>query len=273
MKHVTNLTLLLATTYLAFQNGNGWKKDENGALMLDGNGNPIWIDANGGEQAVQGDTISRLHGEAKNLRIRAETAETKAKSFEGLDAEKARDALDKLSKIDQKQLIDSGEVDKVRKEISDQYTEKLTEKDKALAAATSRIDNMTIDNIFNGSDFIRDNVAVPADMFQATFRNNFKVEDGKVVAYDKAGNRVMSAKNMGDYADPSEAIEILINSHPQKDLILKANTGNGSGNNGNGGNRGGNARRMSRADFDAAPPTKQAEIAAQMGKGEITIVD
>lgn len=262
------MTLLAATAF----NNAGWKMDADGKIELK-DGNPIWVDANGGEGVINGDTIRNLNGEAKTLRTRAEAAEAKAKAFEGLDAAAAKEAIDKLSKIDQAKLIDAGKVDEVKAQITAQYTTQLAEKDKALSALQTSYDTERINNLFSGSDFIRERVAMPRDFFEANFRNNFKIEqDGKIAAYDKSGNRVMSEKNIGDFADPNEALELLVNRHPQKDAILKADTGNGTGNGGNGGTRG-QGRFMKRSEFDKLDPVKQSEAAGRMGKGELQIVD
>lgn len=260
---------LLATA--AFANP-GWKLDADGKIEMK-DGNPVWVDANGGESVMNGDTITRLNGEAKTLRERAEKAETAAKKFEGVDAEAARKALDTVSKLDQSKLIDAGKVDEVKAQITQQFTVQLAEKDKALQSLQSNYDNERIGNIFAGSEFIRDRVAMPREFFEAAFRSNIKIgEDGKPAVFDKSGNRVMSKKNIGEYADPHEGLEILVESHPQRDVILKANDQNGSGSNGNGGNRGRGAS-MKRAEFDALDPARRTEAALKAGKGELTITD
>jgi hypothetical protein len=103
-------------------------------------------------------------------------------------------------------------------------------------------------------------------------RSNFKVEDGKVTAYDRAGNRIMSKKNVGEYADPTEALELLVETHPQKDALLKAPSAGGAGNGGAGGARGG-GNVMKRSDFDALPSSQKPLIGAKVAAGEMTIAD
>src|SRR5690606_13031141 len=98
-------------------------------------------------------------------------------------------------------------------------------------------------------------------------------EEGKPVAYDKSGNRLMSKKNIGVYAEPDEALELLVDMHPQKDTILKADAGGGSGNGGGGGNRLNGGRTMKRSDSENLAPAARAEAAASMGKGELKVVD
>jgi len=110
-------------------------------------------------------------------------------------------------------------------------------------------------------------------MFRNTFGQYFKVdENGKVIANDPSGNLLLSKKNMGTPADPDEALALLVDMYPQKDAILKANTGGGTGNTGGGGHRG-NGRFVKRADFEALTPAEQASTAAAQAKGEVTIVD
>ncbi|QWY83174.1 hypothetical protein [Rhizobium phage RHph_X2_24] len=261
------LALLTATAF----NNAGWKLDADGKIELK-DGNPVYVDASGREMTVDSGTIGRLNGEAKTHREAKEAAEAKLKAFEGLDPEAARKALDTVKNIDAKKLIDAGEVDKVRNEISQQFTAQLAEKDNALKASDDRYNNLLVSNLFANSDFIRERVAVPRDMFEASFKNNFKIEDGKVVAYGKDGNRLMSKQKIGEFADATEALEILVEQHPQKDIILKASDGNGTGNNGNGGNRGG-SRTVKRADFEKLNPQQQAEVAGKARTGELQIVD
>jgi hypothetical protein len=179
---------------LAFNSGGKWKMDGD-HLALDSSGNPIMILSDGTERVVQGDTISRLNGEAKQHRERAEKAEQALEVFKDVDPAKAREAMDKLSKIDQKLLIDAGEIDKVRGEISQQYTAQLAEKDGALSKSQERINQLLIDREFGRSDFIASKIAVPREMFEATFGRNFKVEGDKVVPYGADGNPIYSMKN------------------------------------------------------------------------------
>jgi hypothetical protein len=87
-------TILLATAAivafpLAFENKPGWKMDGD-KLALDASGNPIFIKADGTETSVAGDTISRLNGEAKTHRERAEAAETKLETFKGSPTRRRR---------------------------------------------------------------------------------------------------------------------------------------------------------------------------------------
>ena len=248
-----------------------WKLDENNNIVLK-DGNPVYVDANGLEKTVAVDTIAKLNNEAKEHRIAKEEAQAKLKAFEGIDAEKARAALETVAKLDANKLIDTGEVDKLKAQITQQFQNQLTDKDNAFNELKSKFDNMIIDNAFSNSDFIRNNVAVPVDMFEAKFRNNFKVENGEVIPYGYDGSRLMSKERGGEYATVEEAMQLLAESHPQKDVILKANVGTGSGA-GNGGGAVGGGRYMKRSEFEKLSPVQKAEYASKMRKGEIQLTD
>ncbi len=258
---------------LAFDPGkSGWKVDEDGKLVVDDKGNPIYIGSDGKEQSVQGDTISRLNGEAKTHREAKEKAEADLAKYKDIDPVKAKEALETIAKLDAKQLIDAGEVDKVREEISKGFTAQIAEKDKAIEGLTGDLNGLKLQTAFGSSTFVQERIGVPAEMFQATFAKNFKVEDGKVVPYDQSGNKVYSKKNMGEVADIDEALEIMVEAYPYKDSILKADGGSGSGSQGGGGGRG-TGRRIMRSEFEKMSPAQQAEAAQSQAKGEVTIVD
>ncbi|WP_339057325.1 DUF6651 domain-containing protein [Candidatus Regiella endosymbiont of Tuberolachnus salignus] len=82
---------------------------------------------------------------------------------------------------------------------------------------------------FNSSTFIKDNLAIPADLVQARFGQAFNIEAGKVVATDAAGNKVFSRRRPGEMAEFDEALEYLIEQYPHKDHILKASGHSGGG--------------------------------------------
>lgn len=270
--------LIMATTAVnllfasATNAGAGWKLDADGKIELK-DGNPIYLDSSGKEMTVGVDTIGRLNGEAKTNRERAEAAETKLKLYGDLDPKIAKEAIEKLGKIDAKTLIDAGEVDKVRAEILAQVNGQIKEKDDLLASVQAKLDAKMIDEVFTGSQFVREQVAMPFDFFKDTMSKHFKIgKDGNVEAYDKAGNRISSKERIGEHATPEEALQWLVGQHPQKDTILKAQQQAGSGNQGGGGSQG-KGRVIKRSDFDALTPAEQASTALSAGKGEVSIVD
>ena len=248
-----------------------WKLDENNNIVLK-DGDPIYVDANGVEKTVGVDTIARLNNEAKEHRVAKEEALSKLKAYEGIDPQKAREALETVSKLEANKLIDTGEVDKLKAQITAQFQQQIDEKNNAYNDLKVKFENMLVDNLFSNSAFIRDNVAVPVDMFEAKFKNNFKVENGEVVPYGYDGSRLMSATRAGEYATCEEAMQILAENHPNKDVILRATPATGSGAGTGGGSIGG-GRYMKRSDFEKLSPAQQAEYAAKMRKGELQLTD
>jgi hypothetical protein len=272
------LALLSFAAPRAFDNKAGWKLDADGKLEVGADGNPIYINSTGQEQTVKGETISTLNAEARQHRTAKEAAETELAKYKGpdgkpIDPQKALKALDTVGKLDDKTLIDNGEAERLREQVKAQYEAQLTEAKQTNEKLKGENVSLKIDKIFDSSDLVRDGLAVPPDMFRAVFAKNFKAdENGNIVAHDASGNVLLSKKNMGIPADHAEALELLVDAYPQKDVILKAPAAGGSGNGGGGGNRGG-GRVMKRTDFEALPPHQQAEMAGKVASGEMQIAD
>lgn len=215
------------------------KLDENGNVVLQ-DGKPVYVQDDGKEVAFDAPgtvaTITRLNGEAKDNRVRADTAEKALKGFEGItDVAAARSALDIVSKLDQKKLVDAGEIDTVRNEISKAFQAQLDEANGKVQTFEQQLYAEKIGGSFARSKMIAEKLAVPGDMVQATFGKAFKIEEGKVVAYDANGNKIFSQSRPGELADFDEALEALVDAYPHKDHILKPTGAQGSGaQNGNG---------------------------------------
>lgn len=254
-----------------FNNNAGWKLDENGNIIVQ-NGNPVWVDANGNEGTVGVDTIGKLNRENKTFRERAETAEASLKQFEGLDAAAARSALETVSALGEGGVVDASKLDAIKNQLTQQYEGQIGQLNEQLSGITQKLNDTVLSSAFNGSKFISDNIAIPADMFQSAFSRNFKVENGNIIPLDAKGEPIYSKRRFGEIADFEEGISILVDGYAHKDRILKAPGNGGSGNNGQGGNRGAGSV-VRRSDFEGMTPADQAAVAAKMSKGEVQIVD
>ncbi|MFJ4454390.1 DUF6651 domain-containing protein [Pseudomonas sp. NPDC089392] len=207
-------------------------------------GKPVYIEDDGKEVAFDAvgtrNTITRLNAEAKSHRERAENAEKIAKAFEGIDdAGAARKALETVANLDAKRLVDAGEIEKVKGEISKAFQTQLDEANGKATTFEQQLYAEMIGGNFARSKFIADKLAVPADMVQATFGRNLKIEEGKVVAYDAQGQKIFSRSRPGELAGFDEALETLVSQYPHRDHILKSSDANGGGaQNGGGGNSG-----------------------------------
>lgn len=220
------------------------KLDEQGVAVLQ-DGKPVYVHDDGKEVAFDAPhavaTITRLNGEAKSNRERAQAAEAKLKEYDGLDdADAARQALETVANLDAGKLVQAGKVEEIKaaaqKAAQEQlvaakkaYASETKARDEAIAKLTATLNQELIGGSFNRSTLIADKFAIPADLVQAKFGNAFKVEEGKIVAYDSAGNRILSRSRVGEPADFEEALETLVDQYPHKDQILKGDTKSGSG--------------------------------------------
>lgn len=227
------------------------KFDDKGSVVVQ-DGFPVYVLDDGSESpfdaAKARGKITELNAEAKSHREKWEAAEAALVKFKDIDPAKAREAMETMAKLDQKKLIDAGEVDKVKSAIEMSFSEQLNQLKSALEEEKSgrqkdienreaQIYNLMVTSNFSTSKFANESLAVPPDMVEATFGKNFKVEDGRVVAYDSSGKQIYSRKNAGELAEFDEALEILVAAYPHKDRILKSTTNPGGGMNPNAGGK------------------------------------
>ncbi|MBP8005319.1 MAG: hypothetical protein KAZ18_00205 [Acinetobacter sp.] len=239
-------------------------------------GLPVYVHDDGKEvgfdagHAVQ--KISSLNAEAKTHREAKEAAEASLKAFEGLDADKAKAALQTVQNLDDKKLVDAGEIEKMKSQLSEtfkqSYEQKYEPQLKQLTEERDQYQNQLHNELIGGgfarSKYINEKVAVPMDMVQAMFGKNFKVEEGKPVAYDDKGQKIFSRTNHGDEAGFDEALEILIGGYQYKDSILKGSQAGGGGFSGQGGQGGG--KSISRQNFEQLSPTDKSSFMKDGGQ-------
>lgn len=236
------------------------KLTEDGKSAVIQDGKPVYVDDAGKDIAFDAPgtiaTISRLNGEAKGHRERAEAAEGKLKAFEGItDPTAAIKALDTVKNLDAKKLVDAGEIEKVKAEVAKALEEKYSPFKSKSEKLEGQLNDLLIGSAFNGSKYVAtkiagENAAAAAEIARALFGRSLKVEDGKVVGYDASGNKLYSKARPGELADAEEAIEMIVETYPHKASILKASGASGGGaNNANGG--GGKQKGVApkRADF------------------------
>lgn len=239
------------------------KLDENGHVVVN-DGRPVYVQDDGKEVAFDAagtlQTISRLNGEAKSHRERAEMAETTLKTFEGIDDPAAAlAALDTVKNLADKTLVDAGEVEKVRSEAVRALEEKYAPIVQERNDLNNRLNAEKIGGSFSRSKFIAEKMSIPADMVEARFGSNFQVEGDTVTAFDRAGNKIFSAINPGEAAGFDEALGILVEHYPYKDQILKGTGASGGGSGGGNGNT--NPNSLTREQFESLSPQEQSDKA------------
>ena len=246
---------------------------------INGHKLPVFIHADGKEVPFDADSalgkISQLNGESKQHREAKEAAETALKAFEGIsDPAAALKALATVKNLDDKKLVDAGEVEKVKAEVQkalEQQYEPFKTKAEALEA---QLNQHLIGGVFSGSKYIAEKFAAqgPAgvEIARALFASRFKVEDGKVIATDATGNKLYSRIRPGEVAEGDEAIELLVDAYQHKGAILRGAgaPGSGAGSSGaSGSGSNGGSKIMKRADFEALDPA--ARMAALKASPQI----
>lgn len=222
-------------------------------LYIEDDGKEVAFDAPGTRQ-----TISRLNGEARGHREAKEAAESKLKAFEGMEAATARDAIDKLSKIDAKKLVEAGDMDAAIQAALKPVQEQLATATKLNETLTGDLNREVIGNRFASSKFAAEKLT-PAgiDVVKLMYADKIKVEDGKVVGYDQNGGKLYSRARPGELADFEEIVETFVSAYPHKDHILRGTGAAGSGAQpANGGGKSGQ-KTLTRAEFNTLSPADQ----------------
>lgn len=235
------------------------------------NGKPVYKNKDGKELEMDVPGMSQkivdLGTEARTHREAKAAAEDALAKFEGIeDPAAAIKALNTVKNLDDKKLVDAGEIERVKTEaikaVEDKYKPVVDERDKL----QKEIRQEKIGGAFARSKFISEKLAVPMAMVERTFGEHFSLEDGKILAKDSRGNQIYSAENPGEPAGFDEAIEILVNQSPFKDDILKGTgSGGGGGGTGKGGNPGG--KTVTRAEMDRLGKENPAEASRLMSEG------
>ena len=115
-----------------------WKRESDGTLALV-DGSPVCIDHTGHEVAMT-DTaldetfskVSQLVSESMGRKDKIRAMEAKLKAFEGIDdleawKEEAEKSMSTMKNMEDKKLIDAGEVEKVKAEVAKAMQSKIDE--------------------------------------------------------------------------------------------------------------------------------------------------
>jgi hypothetical protein len=247
------------------------KVDDQGHVVLQ-DGKPVYIGDDSKEYAFDGPhlygRVQELTRENAKHRTDKEAAEGKLKAFEGIeDPGAALKALETVKNLEDGQLVTAGKVEEIKqaaKQVAEAQVEAATKQLKdQLKTLSGERDKVTTDyfnekigTAFANSPFIKDKTIVPPDMLKAMFGTRFKVENGKLIPLDAAGQPLYSRTKGGEIAEFDEAVEAMIDAYPNRDAILRG-TGSGSGaRGGNGG--GGGGKTLTRQEFSNLSPADQS---------------
>lgn len=255
---------------------------------LNEDGNPVYTLEDGSEQGYNGEelaaSLSQTKQEAARHRTALKDAHDKLKPFEGVEdieayKTEADKAIEKVKSFDAKDLVEAGKVEEIKQAavsvIEERHAEwKKVEHDPLVTKVTDlegRLHKEMIGGRFARSKFIEEKVAVPAPMVQAYFGTHFTIEEDKVVAKTEAGNPVYSKANPGEPAEFEEALQIIIESSPYKENILKGTGKNGTGAPGSGNNGLPGEKTMLRSEADKLAVSNPAEMSKRMADGWVVV--
>lgn len=191
--------------------------------------------------------LVRSRASMGELRTKLETAEEKLaaqdsilRKFGKTDEERARtlELAGKAKAFDDKKLIEAGEIEKVVNEriktMAETHSAEIGTLKTSLTAKEQEIARLMIDEKFGGvtttgRPLDRSTWLLTESAAKALFRENLKVENGKLVAYkrlpgtngaDDPGEKIFNAS--GGPATFDEALTILRDSHPERDQWQKS---------------------------------------------------
>lgn len=247
------------------------KLDGNGNAVLQ-NGHPVYIHPDGTEAAFDAKEahvkIGTLTQENAARRTELKAANDKLAAFAGIDDPAAAiKAMQFAASMEGKKVMDDEGIQKLIGAALKPVQEKLTATEAALQEKDAHIYKLEVSNRFQASPFVKDKLIIPPDMLEATFGKQFKIESGKVVATDAAGNVIYSKIKAGEPAEFDEALQTLVDSHPMKDTIYRASGASGAGSQGGGGG-GAGTKIVKRADFEQMDSASRAAHVKSGGKIE-----
>ncbi|HEY0004524.1 MAG TPA: hypothetical protein VGB17_06905 [Pyrinomonadaceae bacterium] len=207
-------------------------------------------------EEIEFDDKAELAGALENERKERKRLAEEAKKYKDLDPEKARAALQKLNELDEKNLTDKGEFDRLLKKRSDEFDVRETELKQQLESLTGKLNQYELINPVREAAL---KAGVLADDIEDVLKitgHRFKLVEGKPVVLDKDG-------------DPSSlTLEKFWGEEfkSQKPKFYGASGAGGSGApaGGTGGGSGG-AKTVKRGDFDKMDPAQQAQFVKEKG--------
>jgi len=176
-----------------------------------------------------------------------EAIQEKMKVWSEIDLDEAREAIATVANLKDGDLVRAGQVEQLKAEMKKAYVEKereihqswerkATELNSTIEKKNKTIHELMVTSRFASSPTILKKTILPPDIAATYFERNFRVEGDesnvRVVGYTNNGERIFSKERPGELADFEEAINVIIDSYPMKDQILRGSPG-GSGSAGN----------------------------------------
>jgi len=280
-----------------------WKRDENDQIVELG-GNPVIVYPDGKEAPFDGDAtitaINKANGEATERRHQLKDLNTALAPLKDAGVEFSPDKIlefvsgavknsEIVQNFDDKDFVAANKVkeitDKAIANVEQSYKKKIndqeilfTNKEADYLKKYDQMDKMgrklLIESEFKSSEFLKKQIPnVPWDFFYNTYEKNFSVEhdnNGKanVKAQREDGTDVISLSKPGQFADPQEAIEILINEHPRRDSFMSGFQNGGAGSSQS---QGGSTKFLKTVKADDRAAMSNPDIIKGIASGDIVV--
>lgn len=222
-------------------------------------------------------TASEIEGLSSALgkeRARADGAEKELKALkaklDGFDLDAGRKAMEQVARMSEDQKAREAQYEaNVRARLEPVQKER-DEAVKRAADAEARWESMLIDRALADSVFLKEKISkdpVHQAYVREHFRGHFRVEDGRIVAYDAPGGQKLFGAD-GQPIGVDAALSRLVNALPNGAALLAGSTASGSGSTA-GGSYGAGQSVMRRAQFDALSPADKVKTI----KAGVRVVD
>lgn len=238
------------------------------------NGMPVYVKPDGTE--VEGDLpkaiglVTELSTERNTLRTRAEAAEAALTQFQGIDPAKAKTAIETTANLDAGKLIEAGKVKELETQWTAGYEAKLKDLDASHKAEADKLraeaDDLARGYAFTGSEYVKKGLMGGPHAMAALFGGRFQRVDGRLVGLDGAGKPLQSSTRVMEPADFDDALKQMVAAYPHRGDIERGVGADGGGAEAQGRSGVGDAKTLTRAQFDALGPTQKKEFGKQGGQ-------
>jgi hypothetical protein len=196
--------------------------------------------------------ISNLEQEKDRFFEKNKTLTEQLKPFKGKDADEINKALETVKNLNDKALLDANGIQALKAEmrasfddekaqLKTSFQEEMDGINQERNADQQLIYKLMVTNRFASSEFFsgeKPKTIYPPEDASKIFGEFFKVERGdngdvNIIARDRDNKVIMSKTNHGEPAQFDEAIEIIIEQHPNKNRFLRSSESRGPNAHGN----------------------------------------
>ena len=212
-------------------------------------------------EAIEFDDKAELEGALKREREERKQAKADLEKYKGIDPEKAREAQRRLDELDEKNLIEKGEVEELKKRWQAEWDQEKEELKQQLSERDGQLTKFKLTDKVRAAALAAGVIPDDVDDVLLLTQNRFRLGDkDEILVLDKDG--VESRSDLTKFF--GEEFKA------QKPKFYGASGAGGSGAPAGGtGGGGGGAKTVKRADFEKMAPADQLAHA----KGGGTVVD